>query len=99
MCSLMLISRKNGNGNNIPATGIQVIPKHARRYTNWKSVKAAIHLKGTDSTNEACAPSNILADVKRIHQYVSEAIGGRKAQLLIISTFQSAWSVGCEDLS
>lgn len=44
---------KNGNGNNIPAIGIHVTPKQSRRYRNWKIVKTAMDLKGTDSTKEA----------------------------------------------
>lgn len=49
----MLTRRKNGKGNNMPATGIHVIPKQITRYMNWKSVNAAMLLKGTVSTNEA----------------------------------------------
>lgn len=49
----MGMRRKNGNGNNIPAMGIHVTPKQRSRYMNWKIVKAAINLKGTDSTKEA----------------------------------------------
>ena len=59
-CCLMIISRKNGKGNNIPAMGIHVTPKHTRRYTNWNRVNMKIYLKGTDSTNEAWTPSNTL---------------------------------------
>jgi hypothetical protein len=58
----MLISRKNGKGNNIPATGIHVTPKQMRRYANWKSVNIEICLKGTFSTNEAWGASNILLE-------------------------------------
>lgn len=49
----MLTRRKNGNGNKIPAIGIHVTPKQTRKYTIWKSVNVAMHLNGTDSTNEA----------------------------------------------
>ena len=49
----MLMRRKNGKGNNIPAIGIHVTPKHNRKYTNWKSVNIAMYLYGTNSTNEA----------------------------------------------
>lgn len=56
----MIIRRKNGNGNRIPAIGIHVTPKHSRRYTNWSIVKIAICLKGTDSTKDAWTPSKTL---------------------------------------
>lgn len=50
---LMLVRRKNGKGNSIPAIGIHVIPKHRRKYTHWKSVKMSMYLNGTVSTKEA----------------------------------------------
>jgi len=56
----MLIIKKNGKGKRIPAIGIQVTPKHSRRYNIWKIVKPAIALKGTVSTNETWSPSKIL---------------------------------------
>jgi hypothetical protein len=59
----MLMSRKNGKGNNIPATGIHVTPKQTKRYNNWKRVNVAIFLYGTDSTKEACAPSKTLPKI------------------------------------
>lgn len=49
----MLMRRKNGKGNSIPAIGIHVTPKHTRKYTNWNMVNIAMYLNGTDSTNEA----------------------------------------------
>lgn len=60
-CCLMVMRRKNGNGNSIPAIGIHVTPKHTSRYTIWKMVNAAICLKGTDSTKEAWVPSRTLS--------------------------------------
>ena len=59
-CCLMLIRMKKGKGNKIPAIGIHVMPKHTRRYTNWKIVKIAIFSKGTDSTKDAWTPSSTL---------------------------------------
>lgn len=60
---LMLMRRKNGKGNKIPAIGIHVTPKHTRKYTSWKSVNIAMDLNGTNSTNEAWTPSNTLPKV------------------------------------
>ncbi|VFQ84464.1 unnamed protein product [Cuscuta campestris] len=44
-------------GNNTPAMGIHVIPKHATRYAAWNMVKTVIVLKGTDSINVAAVRS------------------------------------------
>lgn len=63
----MTISRKNGKGNRIPAIGIQVTPKHTRKYTIWNTVKIAMYLIGTDSTNEAWTTSKTL---QKIHTYI-----------------------------
>jgi len=49
----MLMRMKNGSGNNIPAIGIQVMPKQTRKYTTWKIVNVAMYLNGTESTKEA----------------------------------------------
>lgn len=56
----MLIRRKKGNGNKIPAIGIHVTPKQIRKYTSWRSVNVAMYLNGTDSTNEAWTSSRTL---------------------------------------
>lgn len=49
----MLMRRKNGKGKRMPAIGIQVTPKTRSKYRNWKVVKIAMYLNGTDSTKDA----------------------------------------------
>ena len=55
-------------GNSTPAKGIQVIPKHADRYTSWNKVKVLIILNGTASTNEPCDSSRTLYIRKNGHK-------------------------------
>ena len=66
----MLISKKNGSGNRIPATGIHVNPKQSRKYANWNIVKQFITLKGTDSTNGACSPSRTLSTEDQLYNNI-----------------------------
>lgn len=86
----MLKRRKNGKGKRMPAIGIQVTPKHNSKYTNWKIVKLAMYLNGTDSTKDACTPSMTLSTWSL--KSVKEGTGFANAHIYLKSLIYVLWA-------